>query len=425
MKNVAYRFKISLVLVFVFVTLVSCNNEKTPSLQVVSPAKPTGNVSIDVNKSKREELLKTEFRAIYVTSWTAGVSHFNTLVEMMKHSHLNAMVIDVKDSTGKVGYDSKVPLVGQTGAYEKRIRDLDGILKQCRDNKIYTIARIAVFQDPNLAKTRPGLAVSSGGKSVWKDRKGLAWVDPASKEVWDYNIAIAKEVAAKGFDEVQFDYVRFPTDGKLKSMTYPVYKKDVPKYEIIRRFFEYVDEQLKSVNVLTSADVFGLTTMVDDDMRIGQRMEDVAQYVDFICPMVYPSHYPTGHLGLKKPAEHPYRVVYDACLRGMKRLEGKRAKLRPWLQDFKIGAVYDKKMVLEQIQAARDAGTSGFSIWNARNVYTESAYQMPLPNPQAEPPLKKEVLADILRHEAAIVKFQNLSAVKISVKPPQSQIKRK
>jgi hypothetical protein len=386
--------------------LVSCKNEQKPGPAPVAVPKPAAPAP-----TKREQLLKTEFRAIYITSWTAGISRFNTLLDMVTRSHLNAMVIDIKDSTGRVGYDSKVPLVAQTGAYERRIRDLDGILRQCREKKVYTIARIAVFQDPNLARARNDLAVGAGGKGVWKDRKGLAWVDPASKVVWDYNIAIAKEAAAKGFDEVQFDYVRFPTDGKLNTMSYPVYKRDVPKHEIIRRFFEYVDQQMKPVDVLTSADIFGLTTMVEDDMNIGQRIEDVADYVDFVCPMVYPSHYPKGHLGMKNPADHPYRVIYDASLRGMKRLEGKRAKMRPWLQDFKLGAVYDKKMIMDQIQAARDAGVSGFAMWNARNVYTESAYLEKLPEPNPDPPLKTALLNEIRTRAMAKAGLENRSSV--------------
>jgi hypothetical protein len=384
--------------------LVSCTNEQKTAAVPAAVQKPPAPVP-----TKREQLLKAEFRAIYITSWTAGINRFNALLDMLTRSQLNAMVIDIKDSTGRVGYDSKVPLVAQTGAYERRIRDLDGILRQCREKKIYTIARIAVFQDPNLAKARSDLAVGAGGKGVWKDRKGLAWVDPASKEVWDYNLAIAKEAAAKGFDEVQFDYVRFPTDGKLKTMSYPVYKRDVPKYEIIRRFFEYVDQQMKPVDVLTSADIFGLTTMVEDDMNIGQRIEDVADYVDFVCPMIYPSHYPKGHLGLKNPADHPYRVIYDASLRGMKRLEGKRARMRPWLQDFKLGAAYDKKMVQDQIQAARDAGVSGFAMWNARNVYTESAYLEKLPEPNPNPPLKVALLEEIRKRDMAKAGLENRS----------------
>ena len=422
MKNaVAFAGRAALVIV-TCCGLVSCQNEQKPAA-----APPTVSKPAPPAPTKRQQLLNTEVRALYITSWTAGISRFQALTDMVSHSNLNAVVIDIKDSTGKVGYDSQVPLVARTGAYEKRIRDLDAILKQCRDKKIYTIARIAVFQDPNLAKARPDLAVGGGNQKIWRDRKGLAWVDPASKEVWDYNLAIAKEAAAKGFDEVQFDYVRFPTDGKLKTMTYPVYKRDVPKHEIIRRFFQYVDQQMKPVDVLTSADIFGLTTMVDDDMNIGQRIQDVADYVDFVCPMIYPSHYPRGHLGLKNPADHPYRVIYDASLRGIKRLEGKRAKMRPWLQDFKLGAAYDKKMIVEQIQAARDAKVFGFSMWNARNVYTDAAYQEKLPEANPNPPLRDQVLEDIRRHDAARLAMQNRSTSirqeKASIHKPRRKAK--
>ena len=376
-----------------------------------------GTAPLPPTVSKRQQLLTTDFRALYITSWTAGISRFKTLVDMAARSYLNAVVIDIKDSTGRVGYDSKVPLVAQTGAHEKRIRDMDAILKYCRDRKIHTIARIAVFQDPNLAKARPDLAVGNKGGGAWRDRKGLAWVDPASREVWEYNIAIAKEAAARGFEEVQFDYVRFPTDGRLKALSYPVYRGDVPKQEVIRSFFQYVDQQMKPVDVLTSADIFGLTTLAEDDLNIGQRIQDVADYVDYVCPMIYPSHYPHGHLGLKNPAEHPYRIIYDACMRGLKRLEGKRAKLRPWLQDFKLGAAYDKKMIIDQIQAARDAGVSGFSMWNARNVYTDAAYMEKLPEPNPNPPLKAQVTEDIRRREAARAALQNRSTAIRQEKP--------
>lgn len=398
--------------------LVSCQNEQKPSATPAAVSEPAP-------LPKRQQLLNMEVRALYITSWTAGISRFQALIDMVSRSNLNAVVIDIKDSSGKVGYNSKVPQVARTGAYEKRIRDLDAILKLCSDKKIYTIARIAVFQDSHLAKARPDLAVGGGGKKIWRDRKGLSWVDPASKEVWDYNLAIAKEAAAKGFDEVQFDYVRFPTDGRLKTMTYPFYKRDVPKHEIIRRFFQYVDQQMKPLDVMTSADIFGLTTMVADDMNIGQRIQDVADYVDFICPMIYPSHYPRGHLGLKYPAEHPYRVIYDASLRGIARLEGKRARMRPWLQDFKLGAAYDKKMITEQIQAARDARVFGFSMWNARNVYTDAAYLEKLPEANPVPPLRDQVLKDIRRHEAARLAMQNRSTAIRQEKPSIHKLRRK
>jgi hypothetical protein len=375
------------------------DGQERPSLQSAKPLVAAQAVAPLPLVEGRRQLVSHEFRGIYITSWTAGIKRFNALLDMLGNSYLNGVVIDIKDSTGKVGYPSKVPLVAETGAYEKRIRDLDGILRQCRERKIHTVARIAVFQDPNLAKARPSLAVSGAGGGVWKDRKGLSWVDPASATVWKYNLDLAKEAAALGFDEVQFDYVRFPTDGRLKTMSYPVYRHDVPKHEIIKRFFQYVDKELKPVDVLTSADLFGLTVMADDDLNIGQRIEDVADYVDYICPMIYPSHFPAGHLGLKSPGMHPYRIIYDSCLRGLKRLEGKRAKLRPWLQDFKLSGPYDKSMILAQIQAARDAGVFGFTMWNARNVYTAEAYLTKLPEPNPNPPLKAQLLAELSRQE--------------------------
>ena len=332
-------------------------------------------------------LLAREFRGIYVSAWTAGVDRFHDLVDLVDMTPLNGLVIDVKDSSGKVGYASRVPLVAEIGAHERRIPDLDGILRTCRERGIHTVARIAVFQDPVLARARPQWAVKSTRGGIWKDQKGLSWVDPAAPEVWAYNLALAKEAAALGFDEVQFDYVRFPTDGKLATISYPVYRPDVPKYEVIRRFFAYLDQGLKPVNVLVSADVFGQTVLAQDDLEIGQRLEDIAPYVDFVCPMIYPSHFAPGHLGLKNPAAEPYRVIFDSCRRGIQRLEGKRARLRPWLQDFKLGGAYDAAMVRDQIQAARDAGTFGFALWNARNHYTSEAYQGPLPEPRPQPPV--------------------------------------
>lgn len=354
-----------------------------------------------LSRPAKRDLLSQNVQGIYLSSWTAGVKRFYTLADMVAGSQLNALVIDVKDSTGKVGYKSAVPLVAEIGAYEPRIRDLDAILTYCREKKIHTIARIAVFQDPVLAKARPRLAVGNAGGGVWKDRKGLSWVDPAAREVWAYNVAIAKEVAARGFDEVQFDYVRFPTDGKLRALSYPVYRRTVPKHEVIKSFFQYVDRELKPVNVLVSADIFGLTVMAEDDLNIGQRIDDIADYVDFICPMIYPSHFPRGHLGLKNPADHPYLIIYDSCMRGLKRLEGKRAKMRPWLQDFKLGAVYDKGMILDQIRAARDARVAGFCMWNARNVYTDAAYRAPFPAPNPHPPLYDQLQAELNRPRKA------------------------
>ncbi len=359
-----------------------------------------------------------EVRGLYVTSWIAGTRRFQEIADGVTRSDLNALVIDIKDCSGRVGYNSAVPLVSEIKAYERRIPDLEAVLRVCRERKIHSIARIAVFQDPVLASAKPELAVKTPGGTIWKDRKGQSWVDPAAREVWKYNVDLAKEAAARGFGEVQFDYIRFPTDGKLEGLLYPSYKSDVPKREVIKEFFQYVDKELKPVDVLVSADIFGLTTIAEDDLNIGQKIEDLAPYVDYLCPMVYPSHFPPGFLGFKNPAEQPYRVVYESCMWGLDRIKGQRAKLRPWIQDFNLGATYDRHMILEQIQALRDAGVFGFCAWNAGNIYTIEDYQAPLPQANPNPPLHAALVKELERRHPA-----NLSQ-EPAVKAPVTKVRR-
>jgi hypothetical protein len=364
------------------------------------PIKADG-VEVRNREFRKRDFLDKEVRGLYVTSWIAGMKRFREIADGVAGSALNALVIDLKDCTGKVGYDSNVAFVAEIKAHERRIRDLEGVLQYCRDRKIHAIARIAVFQDPVLAAAKPELAIRGSAGTTWADRKGLSWVDPASRKVWKYNLDLAKEAAARGFDEVQFDYVRFPTDGRLQGLKYPVYKGDIPKHQVIKEFFQYIDQELKSTDVLVSADIFGLTTVAEDDLNIGQRIEDLAPYVDYLCPMVYPSHFPPGYLGFKNPAEQPYKVVYDSCMRGLDRIRGQRARLRPWIQDFDLGAKYDRHMILEQIQALRDAGVFGFCAWNARNVYTITDYRAPLPVANPNPPLRADLLEQLERRRQA------------------------
>jgi hypothetical protein len=328
-------------------------------------------------EQKNRDRLNVEVRGLYLTSWVAGMRRFQQIADGVSNSALNALVIDIKDCTGKVAYNSAVPLVAEIKAHERRIRDLEAVLSDCRERGIHTIARIAVFQDPVLAAAMQELAVKTSGGAIWGDNKGQSWVDPASRRVWKYNVDLAKEAAARGFNEVQFDYVRFPTDGRLEGLVYPVYKGDSSKRQVIREFFEYVDQELKPIDVLVSADIFGLTTVTEDDLNIGQKLEDIAPYVDYVCPMLYPSHFPRGYLGFRNPAQEPYKVIYDSCVRGLDRIKGQRAKLRPWIQDFDIGAHYDKRMILDQIQALRDAGAFGFAP-GTQGTYTRSATTTPL-----------------------------------------------
>lgn len=315
-------------------------------------------------------------KGLYVSSWTAGTKRIQEFIQLAQQKEINALVIDLKDSTGKICYESNVPLVKELKLQERRIRDLDALVRECKQAGIYLIARIAVFQDPALAERKPEWAIKSKAKGgLWRDRKGLAWVDPSVRKVWEYNVAIAREAIEKGFDEINFDYIRFPTDGKMDDLAYPNWDGTRPKHENMKAFFEYIDKEVRSQGVFLSVDLFGLTTWQKDDLNIGQRLIDAAGHVDYICPMVYPSHYPTGFLGYKNPALYPYEVVYKSIAKGMETIKGTGTKIRPWLQDFDIGADYDRDKIMLQKKAVYDANAYGWLMWNARNVYTVSGLE--------------------------------------------------
>ena len=330
-------------------------------------------------------------KALYATSWSASSEKkIKYFIDIIKSTEINALVIDIKDYSGIIAYDIKDPKVDEYKAKEIRIPFINRLIKRLHDEGIYVIARVTVFQDPILAKARPDLAVQSkatGG--VWLDNKKISWVDPTHKEVWDYVINISKDAAARGFDEINFDYIRFPSDGKLADMQFSGWAGTTPRHTEIAKFFKYLREQLPGTVI--SADLFGLVTINKDDLGIGQLIEDAYQYFDYVSPMVYPSHYASGFLGFKNPAQYPYEVVKYSMEHARDRLikmnelanatstppEEVRApigKLRPWLQDFDLGANYDVAEVQKQIQAVGDAGLSdGFMLWNPSNIYTRRA----------------------------------------------------
>lgn len=315
-------------------------------------------------------------RGIYISSWMAGEPRVDELIDLVKLAELNAVVVDIKDSSGKVAYDSQIILVNQLGLKELRIKDLPVLIKKLKEKGIYTIARIVVFQDPELAKKRPDLALKDKRTSkIWQDFKGLAWLDPAAQEVWQYNIDLAKESIQFGFDEVNFDYIRFPSDGLIRYLQYPVWDQKTPKSEVIKQFFIYQDQELRDFN--TSVDLFGMTLWRDDGMGIGQKITDALLYFDYVCPMLYPSHFPNNFEGFTNPAEHPYEIIYRSLIRIKPYLEEqemidpnlKLAKIRPWLQAFDLGAKYTPEMILGQKQAVEDGGGFGWLFWNAQNRY--------------------------------------------------------
>jgi hypothetical protein len=316
-------------------------------------------------------------KGIYTTGWMAGSSKwFPQLVDFIDKTEFNALVIDVKDDTGTLSYRSKVPLVNEEGASLNKISNPAKMIALLREHQIYPIARIVVFKDPFLAGKRPDWAVRDINGGLWKDRRGLNWVDPNNRQVWDYIVDIAKEAIGLGFQEIQFDYVRFTSDGDLKRCVYP-YSSGKLRQDVIKEFLDYARFRLKDYHVPISADIFGLTTSTTDDMGIGQKFEKIVTSVDVVCPMVYPSHYALGTFGLRNPDLNPYETVFHGVSDAKKRLEklgNTTTQLRPWLQDFSLGNHYGRNQIQKQIQAVKDAGVKEWIFWNPSCRYDISKY---------------------------------------------------
>ena len=362
----------------------SYNEYKTEVEQEFLPATIIKTPTSTDNAVKKSTFKAPEtIKAIYLTSWsTATPYRINYAIDLAKNTEINAVVIDIKDWSGYISYDTEVPEAQEYNAERFLITDVKALIKRLHKEGIYTIARITVFQDPVLAWSRPDLAVrrKSDESLLWLDRSGLAWIDPAAKESWDYNIAITQDALNQGFDEINFDYVRFPTDGDLKDMSFPVWNASTTfRNQVIKGFYSYLREQLP--DAVLSVDLFGLST-VSSNFGIGQNIEDAYQYFDFVCPMVYPSHYALMYLGYENPAEYPYEIVKYSMESALTRLKvfnevfPTEVKLRPWLQDFDLGAEYDKDMVRLEINAVSEAlgeDFSGFMLWSADNIYTREA----------------------------------------------------
>lgn len=315
-----------------------------------------------------------EVRGVYVTGWVAGTpSLFKRLLRFIDATPVNSLVIDIKDDTGKLSYRSAVPMVNTLDAWENKIPDVQKMLKTLQQKKVYPIARLVVFKDPYLAEKRPEFALKQPNGEVWRDYKGMAWVDPHAREVWEYNIQIAKEAVKMGFSEIQFDYVRFASDGDLRSCVYP-YADGSSKEDVIRDFLLYAREELEPLGAVVSADVFGLACSAPDDLFIGQKLEKIAEAVPVICPMVYPSHYARGSYGLANPDLQPYATVLRSLQDARQRLKDYPVKLRPWLQDFSLGNAYGPAEIQAQIQAVYDAGVREWLFWNPSCRYNVDKY---------------------------------------------------
>ncbi|MEK7551795.1 MAG: putative glycoside hydrolase [Patescibacteria group bacterium] len=356
-------------------------------------------------------------KGIYMTSCVAGTpSMRDGLVTLIEETEINAVVIDVKDYSGTMSFKPANPELNHMWENSRcGALDMKEFIETLHQKGIYTIARVTVFQDPHLTNQRPDLAVKKKSDgSTWKDFKGLSFTDPGSKEVWDYNISIAKESYDIGFDEINFDYIRFPSDGPMTDINFS-WSMNRPKAEVLEDFFAYLHENLKDTGVKLSADLFGMTTTNVDDLNIGQVWERALPHFDYLAPMVYPSHYPKDFNGWPNPNTVPYELIKFVMSSAVERTVASTSvvktnnsealfntvvvpatsgtpttttqvftglyskpvfskdKVRPWLQDFNYGGVYDAAAVRAQIQGAYDAGLDSFMLWSPSNRYTKAA----------------------------------------------------
>lgn len=385
-----------------------------------APAAPT--VPPDTREVVKHVPLPEQVKAIYMSACVVGTNDFRErLVKFIDETEVNAVVIDIKDYSGTISFDP-ISAAWQPAwaAANCGARDMKNFLSYLHDKNIFVIGRITVFQDPFYAPQHPELAVQRRDGTVWRDGKGLSFIDVASKPYWDHIVELSVDSYNVGFDELNFDYVRYPSDGDMQNIAFPQsmageYGSD--KQANLEAFFKYLNDRLDeevrfalvrhdntgraSSTPWTSADLFGMTTTNTDDLSIGQVQERAAPYFDFIAPMVYPSHYPKSFLGLGNPNDYPYKIVHYAMSEGVKRMVATTTKVagfaherigtstpalytkpsftsdrfRTWIQDFDYGGDYDAGDVRAQIQASYDAGVRSFMVWAPSNIYTREAFE--------------------------------------------------
>lgn len=374
--------------------------------------------------------LPEQVKAIYMTSCVAGTPSFRErLITLAQETEINSIMIDIKDYSGTISFPPESD-AWKPAWQEARCgtRDMRELIELLHDHDIFVIGRITVFQDPFYAPLHPELAVlRSDQETIWRDHKGLSFIDVAAKPYWDHIIDLSIESYNLGFDELNFDYVRYPSDGNMQDIYFPssvAGEYGMDRQANLEAFFAYLHQAMtdesrfadyrhentgrSSAIPWTSADLFGMTTTNYDDLSIGQVQDRAAPYFDFIAPMVYPSHYPQGAFGYGDPNEYPYEIVYYAMKTGVDRMAASTTpmqgfqhepiyttnasgtpqvtnryskpaygpeKLRTWIQDFDYGGEYDAADVRAQIQASYDAGVMSWMLWAPSNIYTRGALE--------------------------------------------------
>lgn len=334
-------------------------------------------------------------KAIYMSQCVVGTPSFrDSLVKLIDDTELNAVVIDIRDYTGGIAFPTDHPLLKDMVSDECGARDMKAFIERLHAQEIYVIGRVTVFQNPLYTSMHPEHAVQKAGGGVWKDHKGLAFVDVGATVYWDTVVALAEESYRVGFDEINFDYIRYPSDGDMKSAVY-IKRDGKTKQEMLEVFFKYLNDNL-APEIVTSADLFGMVTTNTDDLNIGQVLERTLPYFDYIAPMVYPSHYPKGFNGWNNVNAVPYELMkfvmqsaVDRTVAPTTSVEGMAhtrigtstpavyekpvydmKKMRPWLQDFDYPVEYTPEMVAAQIRANEEIGLHSYMFWDPGNRYS-------------------------------------------------------
>jgi len=320
------------------------------------------------------EIALTPFKveALYLTVYGAASKKIReAALEAIKLNHMNALVIDIKGDRGFIPFKTDIPLAEEIGAQKTiLIKDMPAFVAGLKEQGLYLIARIVVFKDDPLAAAKPQWAVKMAGGGVFRDREKLRWVDPFRREVWDYNIAIAKVAADLGFDEVQFDYVRCPDK---KGVVFSQPNNMDNRTAAVTGFLEAAHQALAPTNIMVAADIFGYVCWNLDDTGIGQKIDAAVKAVDVVSPMLYPSGYHLGIPNYRNPVQHPYEIVYLTLKRSQERTGVSPLRFRPWLQAFRDyafrGGDFKEDRMRIQIKAADEFGASGWMFWNPRNIY--------------------------------------------------------
>lgn len=355
---------------------------KTDGNKVLVRAHGYSRVEQVIDGPQEVNLIPFTPKAVYLSFYGIGSRPLReSAVKLIRETELNALVIDVKGDRGLIPYRSAIPLASEVGAQKIiTVRDMKALIKSFKENDIYTIARIVAFKDNLLASKRPDLAVKTRSGEIWQDREKLAWVDPFNKEAWDYNIQIAVEAAQYGFDEIQFDYVRFP-DARGLQFSRPNTEEN--RVKAISGFLMEARMRLSPYNVFLAADIFGYVDWNLNDTEIGQKLEALAPLLDYISPMLYPSGFRFGIPGYSAPIAYPYEIVYRSLKRAQERTNLPPTRFRPWLQAFRDYAFdrrnFTDREIRDQINAAEKFGSHGWMLWNPRNTYSTAGLKKASP----------------------------------------------